>query len=139
MLRAPGDGHPKKSLPLGDAVEFLGQINNGSARRLFHDDIPNCAQRGRSLILITRIIARHFVQPIAAMDTSVWFSDQQRFEMAGHTIIPAANRAHFAYRLYFIHEGMPRLCERRAFRRYEKTESRSSIWCAQASCHEASS
>jgi hypothetical protein len=117
VLCARRDGHPKKSPPLGDAVEFLEQINNGSARRLFHDDIPNCAQRGRSLILITRIVARHAVRPIAAMDTSVWFSDQQGFEMAGHTIIPVANRTHFAYRLYFIHEGMPRLCERRAFRR----------------------
>ncbi len=44
-----------------------------------------------------------------------WFSDLQRFEMVGHTVLPVASRTHIAYRLHFLHEGMPKVCEQRIF------------------------
>ncbi|MGA7329481.1 MAG: hypothetical protein WBX25_34630 [Rhodomicrobium sp.] len=44
-----------------------------------------------------------------------WFSDLERFEMVGHTVMPVASRTHIAYRLHFIHEGMPKVWEQRIF------------------------
>ena len=45
-----------------------------------------------------------------------WFSDLQRFEMVGHTIMPVAdNRIHFAYRLHFVQEETPKVVEQRIF------------------------
>ncbi|HEY4440006.1 MAG TPA: nuclear transport factor 2 family protein [Candidatus Elarobacter sp.] len=44
-----------------------------------------------------------------------WFADLQQFEMVGHTITPVANRTHIAYRLRFLDEGIPKVCEQRIF------------------------
>jgi hypothetical protein len=55
----------------------------------------------------TRSEAGHYYQQ--------WFSEPQQFEMVGHTITPVSNRTHIAYRLHFVDEGMPKVCEQRIF------------------------
>jgi hypothetical protein len=44
-----------------------------------------------------------------------WFSDVQQFEMVGHAVMPVSERRQITYRLHFIEEGAPKVCEQHVF------------------------